>query len=205
MASLSLFLQVWREELPWVEIRASSGPFTHCGLCDYLKMLIASATDARVRQALLLRLGAHYDFQAAQRIAMSSIFRQSERDAANLLAISWDKMDQLKTIIPRVRQLANTNFFKTGSRLVVGLIGVLAPGVFQRPLFYAIFEDQRHGADMIVVVMIDVLWEAARIMGRLPKRLFIQADNIQGDQEHDRYFCCSMADDTVAPNAPGAN
>ena len=86
-------------------------------------------------------------------------------------------MDQLKTIIPRVRQLANTNFFKTGSRLVVGLIGVLAPGVFQRPLFYTTFEDQRHGADMVVAVMIDVHWEAARIMGRLPKCLFIQADN----------------------------
>lgn len=43
IASLSYFLQMWRQELPWIELRAPSGPFTHCGLCDFMKLAIANA------------------------------------------------------------------------------------------------------------------------------------------------------------------
>ena len=43
IASLDYFLMMWRREFPWIELRAPSGPFTHCGLCDYLKMVIGNA------------------------------------------------------------------------------------------------------------------------------------------------------------------
>ena len=115
VASLPRFLAAWRQELPWVAIRSTCSPFTHCGLCDYFKMLIGGTRDLHVRQMLLMRPGEHYGFQGAQRIAMSNVFRESERDPAELCAVAWDKMDQAKTIIPRIKQLASTHFVKGGA------------------------------------------------------------------------------------------
>ncbi len=57
ISSQTTFLKVWREDLPWVKIRTPSGPFTHCGICEYLKMLISSASDSAIRTRLMLRLG----------------------------------------------------------------------------------------------------------------------------------------------------
>ena len=66
---------------------------------------------------------------------------------------------------------------KGGARLVVSLMGVLAPGLWRRPLFYTVLEDQKHGADMVASIMLDVLLEASRTLGQLPRRFFVQADN----------------------------
>ena len=174
---MTYFLTVWRKELPWVKIRSDCGPFTHCGLCDYLKLLIGASQDACRKHTLLMRLGEHYDFQGAQRVYMNNVFAESVRNPDELLAVSWDKMDQAKNIIPRVRALSNTQFMKGGSRIVVSLIGVLIPAISQRPWFYTVFEDMVHGGDMIASLMIDVLLEAALSRGQLPRRFVIQADN----------------------------
>lgn len=69
VASLTVFLQAWRVELPWVVIRPDSGAFTRCGLCDFLKAFIDSCQDAVLRQSIIMRLGQHYEFQGAQRLA----------------------------------------------------------------------------------------------------------------------------------------
>ena len=76
-----------------------------------------------------------------------------------------------------MKALSNTQFQKCGSRVIVHLIGVLCPAVWQRPLFYTVFENQVQGADMICSMMVDVLVEATTHLGCLPKRLVFQADN----------------------------
>ena len=177
VAGLTTFLLAWRVELPFIEVRSSTGPFTHCGLCDYLRCVVASAGDADAKRHAVLRLGEHYDFQAAQRIAMNAMIAASERDPTELFVVSWDKMDQAKTIVPRVKALANTLFFKSGHRLVVSMIGCLAPCAWQRPLFYTVFEDQTHGGNMIASLLVDVLLEATSTIGTLPRRVFVQANN----------------------------
>ena len=177
IASLTRFLLAWRTELPFIEVRSRSGLFTHCGLCDYLRTVISLAIDAETKRESVMRLGEHYDFQAAQRIAMSNIIAESERDPTELFAVSWDKMDQAKTIIPRIQALANTHFHKGGSRIVVSLIGCLAPCAWKRPLFYTVFEDQKHGGNMIGGLLVDVLIEAKSAIGMLPRRVFVQANN----------------------------
>ena len=177
MAGLKYFLKVWRTELPWIKRRPTAGPFTHCGLCDYLKWTMARCSDKGGREKLASILGEHFQFQAAQRVAMSQIFRESEEHPEDLVAVAWDKMDQAKTIVPRVVALANTQFMKGGARLVVSLVGVLAPCLFKQPLVYTILEDQVHGGDMVASLMLDVLEEAVGIKGQLPRRFFIQADN----------------------------
>ena len=170
IASLGYFLTMWRTELPWIQLRSPTGPFTHCGLCDFLKMMIGSTHDPGMRHMVLMRLGEHYDFQAAQRLAMNNIFADSTRNPSEVLAVAWDKMDQAKNIIPRVKALANTQFMKGGARIVVSLVGVLIPGVSHRPWFYTVFEDQQQGSDMICSLMIDVLLEAVGVLGQLPRR-----------------------------------
>ena len=177
VASLKTFLKVWREELPFITIRTANGPFTHCGLCEYLKLCAVSCQDMTLRSQIILRLGQHHAFQGAQRIAMTNIFMESERNPLELFAVAWDKMDQTKTIIPRVPGLKNTAFVKTGARLVVSLVGVIAPAVWRRPLFYTTLENYSHGSDMIGSLMVDVLLDAARSIGSVPRRYFIQADN----------------------------
>ncbi|OLQ15572.1 hypothetical protein AK812_SmicGene152 [Symbiodinium microadriaticum] len=177
IAGLKYFLKMWRTELPWIKRRPSAGPFTHCGLCDYLKWMIQQSRDKAARESVAEILGEHFEFQAAQRAFMSQVFQESVSDPSEVLAVSWDKMDQAKTIVPRIVALSNTQFMKGGSRLVVSLIGVLAPAILKRPLLYTIFEDQVHGADMIASLMLDVLQESTEVMGQLPRRLFIQADN----------------------------
>ena len=177
IAQKSVFLTVWRTELPWIVLRTPAGLFTHCGLCDYLRAMIAKSVDKDVKHMLVMRLGEHYDFQSAQRLAMANLFADSTRDPTNIAVVSWDKMDQAKSIIPRFRALSNTHFQKSGSRLVVSLIGCLAPGLWQRPVFYTILEDQEHGSNMIASLMLSVLQDATAILGMLPRRFVIQADN----------------------------
>ena len=73
VASLKVFLEAWRIELPWVVVCVSECKFTTCGLCDWLRLCID--TTPRSQPELLTmyknRLGAHFDFQAAQRVAQA--------------------------------------------------------------------------------------------------------------------------------------
>ncbi len=177
IASSSTFLMVWRKELPWIVVRTPGGPFTHCGLCEFLKMLASNTTDAGLRNALLERLGQHYHFQASQRIAALAISRLSERNPADTVFIEIDKMDQQKTIVPRVHALSQTALMKTAPRIVTGLIGVLVPGVWERPLVYTVFENINHGANMQCGVLLHVLLGIKRKLGCMPRRVVIKADN----------------------------
>ena len=77
---LSLFLEVWRLELPWVRVRQSHSPFTKCGLCEFLKALAESSSDHSVRAQVIARLGQHYEFATTQRLVISYLWRRSEAD-----------------------------------------------------------------------------------------------------------------------------
>lgn len=135
-----------------------------------------------VKQMLVMRLGEHYDFQSAQRLVMAKLFADSTRDQKHMAVVSWDNMDQTKTITPRFRALSNTNFQKSGSRIVVSLIGCIAPGLWQRPVFCTTLEDNKHGGNVIASTMLSVLQDAPAILGMLPRRFVIQADNTFDDQ-----------------------
>lgn len=175
-----------------MKLRTPSGPFTHCGLCDFMKLLIGSTHDAGMKHELILRLGDHYEFQAAQRVAVSTVFAESTRNPREILAFAWDKMDQAKNIIPRVKSLANTQFMKGGTRLVVSLVGVLCPGITQRPIFYTVFEDQVQGSNMICSLLIDCLLEAVGAIGCLPRALFLQADNTRKETKNTITLFCAV-------------
>ncbi len=177
IASKPLFLSTWRDELPWIVIKTSESLFVSCGLCEYLKLLVAKTSESSLRSLALNRLGAHFDFQAAQRIAMTNMFRNSERNPTELIAVAWDKMDQVKTLLPRVKVLKDTSFVQHGERLPVGLVGVLCPALWKEPFIYTVCKNCVEGGDMVSSILLDFLGHCHDTLGRLPRRVFIQADN----------------------------
>ncbi len=73
--SLTLFLEAWRTECPWLIVSKSVSKFTICGVCEYLKMMLDQCPRLlkEIMEKLKLRLGKHFQFQGAQRIAMGRL------------------------------------------------------------------------------------------------------------------------------------
>ena len=67
-ASMSAFLAAWRMMF-WVVVSRSLSKFVKCGVCDYLKLMI----DKDLLETLKIRLGQHFEFQSAQRIAQGRL------------------------------------------------------------------------------------------------------------------------------------
>lgn len=91
--------------------------------------------------------------------------------------MSIDKMDQSKTMIPRVHSLLKTQIMKAEGRLVVGLVGVILPGIFRQPHVITVFEDVPHGGDLQASIILETLMMVRLQLGTLPKKLIIHADN----------------------------
>lgn len=72
---LALFYRMWRHELPFICICKSHSMFTRCGCCEYLRMQIdmCPRDNDKLLAALKERLGAHFQFQSAQRLAEAQL------------------------------------------------------------------------------------------------------------------------------------
>ena len=79
--------------------------------------------------------------------------------------------DQLKTVVPKVPDLANTALFKGKGRIVTGLVGVLMPCLFSRPIMYTVLENMPAGGNMQASILLDVLLEVKKTLGHLPRRV----------------------------------
>ena len=70
-------------------------------------------------------------------------------DPTNNCVISHDKMDQGKTLLPRVVTMGKTSYIKDGTRLKRMLFGSIIPGVFRSPVVTTLFDDlppgRKHG------------------------------------------------------------
>ena len=73
-ASMPVFLAAWRMMF-WVVVSRSLSKFVKCGVCDYLKLLIDNTPRSLpdVLETLKTRLGQHFEFQSAQRIAQGRL------------------------------------------------------------------------------------------------------------------------------------
>ena len=102
-------------------------------------------------------------------------------------------MGQPINILPRVEALANTPFQLQGARLAASLICVWSPALFDRtPLFYTTFEDYSHGSNMACALLVDTLVEAVGMLGCLPRRVCINADNTSKETQNTvMLFACA--------------
>ena len=179
-ASPSIFLEAWRQELPVVTVQASVCKFTKCGLCMYLKRQcdVTPRSQPQLLEVYKRRLGQHFNFQSAQRLAEDRIEEVCRMSEGKKWIMHIDKMDQHTTEVPQVWSLAATPLMKLGSRLVAGIIGSMWSGPRDTSyLCRTVFEDTQHGADMQCSAVLLNLWDVARREHHLPEEFYIGADN----------------------------
>ena len=176
--------QAWRVDLPWIKVRGSHSPFTKCGLCEFLKGCVGKAEDESVRSMLLNRIGRHYEFAASQRLVLSNIWQKCQFNPRERTLISIDKMDQQKTMLPRVQHLMKTLIMKGAPRLVCGVVGAIIPGVFAEPVLTTVFDDCSHGGDMQASAILQLLILIKMKLGALPKTFVVHADNAQKETKN---------------------
>lgn len=94
-------------------------------------------------------MGRHFDFQAAQRLVEGRIEEMCNQSGGTRWFMHIDKMDQKKSILPSIWAMLSTPMFKTGDRLVSGLIGSMWHGTkVTQVLIRSVFEDMLQGANM---------------------------------------------------------
>jgi hypothetical protein len=99
--SLSLFLKVWREEMPWIKVGRKRSRFAECQDCAVLKRIIQNGSErARIRARELL--AKHRELQAQQRQKYYKHREKAIQNQMKYLSIIMDAMDQKKTELPQV-------------------------------------------------------------------------------------------------------
>lgn len=188
LADVGCFLRAWRIECPWLVVCKSVSMFTRCSVCEYLRLLIDQTPHDQepLRQSLRHRLGNHFEFQAAQRLAHQRIEEECEQSEGQKWFMLIDKMDQKKTVCPTIwSQLATKLFQNQEKRLITGLIGTMWFGTrYTTHHVRTVFDDCSHGSEMQCSAILQNLHEVAMREGHLPKAFTIGADNTRKETKN---------------------
>jgi hypothetical protein len=154
---------------------------TKCGLCEYLKLLVEQTPrdQGPLRETLRTRLGQHFAFQAAQRLAQGRLEEEAQQSQGRKWFMKIDKMDQNKTVTPTIwSQLCTPLFKDLDKRLVTGLIGSMWHGTLRTSHHMrSVFNDCEHGSEMQCSAVLMNLHSVAMEEGHLPQEFTIGADN----------------------------
>ena len=84
-------------------------------VCDYLKDLIdrCPRTSTAYMEALVQRLGEHFNMQSAQRLAQDQLMEKCNQSDGRAWFMKIDKMDQNAVWLPTKWSLLNTAFSET--------------------------------------------------------------------------------------------
>ena len=107
-ASRGTFMKAWNRECPHIVVSKSLTMFTRCGLCEFLQGALARCprSDPASADMLKRRLGQHYEFQAAQRLAMGRIEEQCRRSGGAEWFDSWPQLPCQAAVAPEVAPVA---------------------------------------------------------------------------------------------------
>ena len=108
------FLAAWRTECPWIIVCTSVSMFTKCSLCNFILLLIDQTPRGQelLRQAFRYRLGSHFEFQGAQRLAHNRIEESCEQSEGRKWFMLIDKMNQATTVCPSIWTQLSTQLFE---------------------------------------------------------------------------------------------
>ena len=180
-ASLSTYLEAWRVDVSWLVVSRTICKFSKCGVCEYLKWLIDQTprTNQDVMQMYLGRLGHHFDFQSAQRLAIARVEEICTQSNNTKWLMLIDKMDQNAAKLPTEWRLMRAAFFKEGERLQMSLNGAWFFGPQKSPevLIRTMYEDFQHGANMQASTLLMNFHNRAMQEGTIPEEWFINPDN----------------------------
>ena len=95
-ASLRVFLEAWRIDVPRLVVAKSICKISKCGSCEYLKYLIDKTPrhEKQVMQMYLGRLGQHFEFQSAQRLLLARVEELATQSGGSKWLMLIDKNDQ---------------------------------------------------------------------------------------------------------------
>ena len=180
-ASLQTFQVVWRIDVSWLVISRSICKFSKCGVCEYLKWLIDQTprTKRDVMQMYLARLGQHFDFQSAQRLAVARVEEICRQSGNTKWLMIIDKMDQNAAKLPTEWRMVRSAFFKEGDRLQMSLNGACFFGPLKSAevLIRTMHEDFQHGSNMQASTFLLNFHNRAMQEGVIPEEWFINPDN----------------------------
>ena len=124
------------------------------------------------------RLGQHFAFQSAQRLAQGRIEEECKQSNGRKWFMKIDKMDQSKTILPTIWSQVRAPILKLGERVVTGIIGSMWDGPTHTDVLVRTqLEDMSHGAEAQCSCALMNLHHVARQEGHLPAEWVISADN----------------------------
>lgn len=184
-AALSTFLTAWRTELPWLLIHHSTSKFVACGICEYLREQInlTPRTMPQVIDAYRTRLGEHYAFQSAQRLAQDNLEEACLQSNGLRWFMKIDKMDMHAINLPTIWNQLATPFFKQGARILCAVNGSHWAGPLRSPEWHirTLFEDIPHGSEMQLSTIFLNLGSIADREGYLPEEFVVGSDNTPKD------------------------
>ena len=172
-ASLAVFCEAWRLELPQVKVTTRTNNFTQCGLCTFmqLQMDMCPRSNGLLLQSLRRRLGVHFRFQSSQRVKVDEILEIARQSCGKVWAFTIDKMDQTTTVLPSVWSLLSSPIMKLGARLVVGIVGSEWAGPMQtQMLLRSVFQDLSGGSETQCSIVLTNLLHVARREGAYHKK-----------------------------------
>jgi len=99
-ADYTTFLRAWRQECWFILVAKSESLFTRCGVCEFLKEMLDSTPRSQdgLLRAVRARLGFHYSFQAAQRLAQSRLEETCLRSGGK----QWRRPHSCRVAFPNV-------------------------------------------------------------------------------------------------------
>ena len=130
-------------------------------------------------EAFRARLGEHYAFQSAQRLAQDNL----EGACINSNGLKWfmkiDKMDIHATNLPTIWNQLATPFFKGGAIILCAVNGSHWAGPVHSPEWHirTLFEDIPHGSEMQLSTILLNLGSIADREGHLPDEFVVGSDN----------------------------
>ena len=194
-ASEAVFLLAWRVDVNWLILqKLNPRQQMQCGVCCFLCHQIDSTRRGDATLHLLKsRLGIHFKFQAAQRLAQDRVEEKCAQSQGDLWMMKIDRMDQTKTILPMIWPLSHTPLFKLGERLVTSIIGSkwTGTGTNIHWLMRSNFADFPHDGNTQCSAILDNLHDVALAAGRLPKEFIVGADNTVKETKNNCFlhFC----------------
>ena len=180
VAERRAFLLARSVELPWLLVNVSAGTFVHCPLCDYLRLLIdrTSRGQQALREYFRDRLGEHFMFQGAQRLAQADLEEMCSQSQGRKWFMKIDKMDNSKLGSPTLWSQLATPLFKDQRRLVTGLIGSMWHGTPTcQHHVRTLFDDCGKGSQMQFSTILLNLHDVCQTEGHLPDEFIVGADN----------------------------
>ncbi|KAK3108210.1 hypothetical protein FSP39_003259 [Pinctada imbricata] len=172
--SEATFNKVWRTQIPNLKIKQTNS-FSKCATCVSIERELERTRNPSKRKKLMGMITVHNGRQMRERRFYYAKREKAKREYKRYMSIIIDGMDQSKTDLPHFCGRLQKGIDPTGM-LKTHIQGVLNHGKGTLTTYVDINESS-HDANLIMNILLRTFFDALDKNGRLPRILYIQADN----------------------------